>query len=117
MNGLQRLLSVYNLSTVAYNENYSNLLTAFYNYTTASPPRRVNNGFLTSDYLKKRNIHLRIMFMPDREAKKYPNELGFCADVMKALMMRGEEYGRNPTDTFDGDVNGLTMAAVLPSWQ
>jgi len=108
MNGLQRLLGIYNLSTVAYNENYSQLILDFYNFT-AKVPVKPNNGLEFLNTLSNRNIHLRILCMPGEVAKEYPNELGFVSGVMKDLIKKGEAFGISPTQCLNGDINGQTL--------
>jgi NTE family protein len=110
MNGLERLLAIYNMSTIVYNENYSDLLVKYYNLSKIIPDKF--NPALSSGSVN-RNIHLRFYFMPDNVAQLYPDELGFVKEAMESLITLGKEYANSPMNVNDMDIDVRTIQTFL----
>ena len=91
MNGLERVLGIYDYGTVHYNEAYATLLAKYFNAMGALP----HPAGLTAT-ANKHQVHLNFYFMPQDVAQKYPNELGFLPGPMLALYQAGLLYGSVP---------------------
>jgi hypothetical protein len=91
MNGLERVLGIYDYGTVHYNEAYATLLAKYFNAMGSLP--HPNEPAATAN---KRQVHLNFYFMPQDIAQKYPNELGFLPGPMQALYQAGLQYGSVP---------------------
>jgi len=124
LSGLERLLGIYDLGTVRYNESYAMLLARYFNEVGSLPHppdagpmmRHLDSvGRLNPDtvlrlselrrYLPaagttavpaKHVLHMNFYCMPQDVATKYQNELGFVQPAMLALLLAGKAYGANP---------------------
>jgi NTE family protein len=123
LSGLERLLNIYDLGTVRYNESYAMLLARYFNQvgTLPYPDARPMMGHLDSvgrlnpdtllrlselrRYLPaagttavpaKHVLHMNFYCMPQDVATKYQNELGFVQPAMLALLLAGKAYGADP---------------------
>jgi predicted acylesterase/phospholipase RssA len=123
LSGLERVLGIYGLGTVHYNETYATLLARYFNqlgtvpHPDATPMiqhldsvSRVNpdtalkiselRRFLPvaglTEVGPKRTIHMKFYCMPDSLAAKYADELGFIQPAMLALLQAGKIYGADP---------------------
>jgi|HubBroStandDraft_1064217.scaffolds.fasta_scaffold09268_8 predicted acylesterase/phospholipase RssA len=125
LSGLERLLNIYNLGTVRYNESYAMLLARYFDEVGSLPHppdagpmiRHLDSvGRLNPDtvlriselrrYLPasaagvaapaKRLLHMNFYCMTDDVAAKYQNELGFIQPAMLALLLAGKAYGADP---------------------
>jgi NTE family protein len=90
-NGLQRLLSMYDMGTVSYNQKYASLLERYFNATGGLP-----HGRDSSTETGSRKIHLTIHYMPDSTAAKFSNDLGFCQCSMAEMIRLGKLYAQTP---------------------
>jgi NTE family protein len=104
--GLERLLDIYNMGTVAYNEQYAELLAKYYDATNHDPVSNV-----PGTVLPLRKIHLRIHYMPDSVAEKYPDALGFCKCSMMELIRQGKIYANTNGPCIDMDLDTRTIRA------
>jgi NTE family protein len=107
MNGLERLLSIYNLGTVVYNENYASLIALYYGCAHQLPP---TNGFSTAIVPKK--VHLRFFCMPADLAAKYQDALGFVKKPMTDLIADGKAFGLAPQACFSTDLDENSILAA-----
>lgn len=86
MEGLKRLLSVYNFSTVQYNENHAYFLKIYHDCARDLPldpfgaPVRMDSTIL------------RFYFMPEDIAMRYADELGFIQEAMQELIKEGKDF-------------------------
>lgn len=123
LSGLERVMNIYGLGTVHYNETYATLLARYFNLVGAVPHpdatpmiqhldsvSRVNpdTALKISELRKflpvagvaaeapKRRIHMKFYCMPDSLAAKYADELGFIQPAMLALLQAGKIYGADP---------------------
>lgn len=123
LSGLERVLGIYGLGTVHYNETYATLLARYFNelgtvpHPDATPMiqhldsvSRVNpDTALKISELRRflppagitaagprRLIHMKFYCMPDSLAAKYADELGFIQPAMLALLQAGKIYGADP---------------------
>jgi predicted patatin/cPLA2 family phospholipase len=102
--GLQRLLGVYDLGTVVYNENYAELMNLYYTCAQKAP-REGPNPNLVSDSNSKKSIHLRFICIPLELAQRYADELGFVPKPMQELINAGLQFGLNPQPCFEGELD------------
>jgi hypothetical protein len=93
LHGLERLLNIYDLGIVKYNEDYAKLLKDYYNAVGTLPPGE-------RAAVAKRVLTVNFYCMPDEVAAKYPNELGFIQPAMLALLQAGLQYGANGQNCF-----------------
>ena len=126
LSGLERVLDIYGLGTVHYNETYAALLASYFNQVGTLPHpdatpmiqhldsmSRLNpdTALKISELRKflpvtgvtgntvaapKRLIHMKFYCMPDSLAGKYADELGFIQPAMLALLQAGKTYGADP---------------------
>ena len=126
LSGLERVMNIYDLGTVHYNETYATLLARYFNQVGTLPHpdatpmiqhldsvSRVNpdtalkiselRRFLpvtgvsgNAVVVAKRLIHMKFYCMPDSLAGKYADELGFIQPAMLALLQAGKAYGADP---------------------
>jgi predicted patatin/cPLA2 family phospholipase len=126
LSGLERVLGIYNLGTVHYNETYAMLLARYINqvatlqHPDATPMIQhldslsllnpdtalkiselrkflpVTGGTGNMAAGPKRLIHMKFYCMPDSLAAKYADELGFVQPAMLALLQAGKIYGADP---------------------
>jgi NTE family protein len=139
LNGLERLLGIYDLGTVHYNESYATLLARYFNQVGTLPGsdpltrhidsiNRLNpdTAVTMSDLRKympltvgpeKHVVHMKFYCMPDSVAQKYADELGFVKPAMLALIQAGKVYGADPAQNcFEIDMDRETIrknAAVI----
>ena len=99
LSGLERLLGIYDLGTVKYNESYARLLANYFNEVGAlpQPNEHVSSSPLSLADSAKQYIHLKFYCMPDTLAQKYQNELGFVKAPMQYLIQQGHLYGADTT--------------------
>jgi len=137
MNGLERVLDIYDYGTVHYNETYARLLAAYFNAVGALPNQdarpmirhldSLNNmnadtavqirdlrRYLSGqtqppDTANRRQVHLNFYFMPQDIAQKYPNELGFLPGPMQTLYQAGLQYGSAPRNRVRLDFDKQTV--------
>jgi NTE family protein len=107
--GLERLLGIYDLGTVRYNESYAMLLARYFNAMAsiradstaaallASGGQAAATTGTTASPAGKRLLRMNIYCMPPDVATKYQNELGFIRPAMLALLLAGKAYGADPT--------------------
>ena len=105
--GLERLLGIYNMGTVSYNERFAELLAKYYDATNGSSP-----GTGADSAAPSRKIHLRIHYMPDSVAAKYPDALGFCKCSMLELIREGKDYANTPVRV-DRDFDARSIRAFM----
>jgi predicted acylesterase/phospholipase RssA len=123
LSGLERVMNIYGLGTVHYNETYATLLARYFNqlgtvpHPDATPMiqhldsvSRVNpdtalkiselRRFLPASAVApaaaRRLIHMKFYCMPDSLAAKYADALGFIQPAMLALLQAGKLYGADP---------------------
>jgi predicted patatin/cPLA2 family phospholipase len=123
LSGLERVLGIYGLGTVHYNETYATLLARYFNqlgtvpHPDATPMiqhldsvsrvnpdtalkiselRRFLPSALANAAAPRRLIHMKFYCMPDSLAAKYADELGFIQPAMLALLQAGKIYGADP---------------------
>ena len=123
LSGLERVMNIYGLGTVHYNETYATLLARYFNqlgtvpHPDATPMiqhldsvSRVNpdtalkiselRRFLPASAIApaaaRRLIHMKFYCMPDSLAAKYADALGFIQPAMLALLQAGKLYGADP---------------------
>jgi predicted patatin/cPLA2 family phospholipase len=126
LSGLERVMNIYDLGTVHYNETYAMLLARYINkvgtlpYPDATPMIRhldsvsqanpdtalkiselrrflpVTGATGNTTVAPKRLIHMKFYCMPDSLAGKYADELGFIQPAMLALLRAGKIYGADP---------------------
>jgi NTE family protein len=135
LSGLERVMNIYDLGTVHYNETYAELLARYINKDAISKQpdatpliqhldslSQVNpdTALKISELRKflpvaggtagpKRLIHMRFYCMPDSLAAKYADELGFIQPAMLALLQAGKIYGANPSPCFETYIDRETM--------
>jgi NTE family protein len=92
--GLERLLEIYDLGTVHYNETYAILLARYFDLAVSLPHPDAEGNSTT--VRSKHMLHMNFYCMPQDVATKYQNELGFIQPAMMALLLAGKTYGANP---------------------
>jgi NTE family protein len=105
MNGLERILAIYNMGTVQYNEKYSILLAKYFDEEGKTPAVLAGKG-------TGRVVHLRFYCMPDDVASKYPNELGFVKAPMIKLIAEGKTYAQTGSYCFDVRIREETIRST-----
>jgi len=109
LSGLERLLGIYNLGTVKYNESYARLLASYYDQVGSLPSPEPHAALSLQDSAKQ-YIHLKFYFMPDTLAQKYADELGFVKAPMQYLIAQGHMYG---SDTSNYELKMDVQKAVI----
>jgi predicted patatin/cPLA2 family phospholipase len=132
LNGLERLLGIYDLGTVHYNETYAMLLARYFNKVAELPPPDPLIGYVDSiskinpdatiklSELRKllpiasgqnrRMVHMKFYCMPDSLAQKYADELGVVKPAMLVLLQQGKLYGADPAQNcFEINIDRETM--------
>lgn len=99
LSGLERLLDIYDLGTVKYNESYARLLVDYFNQVGSLPHGNGNPPAIPPDSAGH-YIHLKIYWMPDTLAQKYQNALGFVQAPMQYLIQQGHLYGADTSQHF-----------------
>jgi predicted acylesterase/phospholipase RssA len=97
MNGLERILGIYNMGTVQYNEKYSVLLAK---YIAEERKNVVPEKSFSSGQDSGHSVHLTFYCMPDEVAAKYPDELGFVNKPMQKLIEEGKKYAQSKDNCF-----------------
>ncbi|HUB61119.1 MAG TPA: patatin-like phospholipase family protein [Puia sp.] len=91
--GLERLLGIYDLGIVQYNENYASLLLTYYNAVGNVPPP----GPAPAEAGPHELLYINFYCMPPDLAATYQNELGFVQSAMHTLLLAGKQYGADPS--------------------
>ena len=99
LSGLERLLDIYDLGTVQYNESYARLLANYFDQVGALPHGNANAAPIPPDSANH-YIHLKIYWMPDTLAQKYQNSLGFVQAPMQYLIQQGHLYGADTSQHY-----------------
>jgi NTE family protein len=109
--GLERLLNIYDLGIVNYNDKYGQLLAAYFNEVgKPAAGSATTTGSADTATTKKTYIHMKFYCMPDSLATKYAQSLGFIKPAMQYLIQQGKIYGSNPNNNcFDIKVDKQAM--------
>jgi NTE family protein len=99
LSGLERLLDIYGLGIVQYNESYARLLANYFDQVGSLPNRSANPTPIPPDSAKQ-YIHLKMYWMPDSLAQKYQDALGFVKAPMQYLIAQGHLYGADTSEHY-----------------